>query len=295
MDDTGTTAMHNRSRRQRDALRSHRLGFTLIEILVTVAIMAVLISILLPSLTSARKSARSAICLSQLRQMTIAGQTYTNSHQGYYPPYMDTVWSPEFDFMTFDRKIEHVWDFSRIYDGPADTGRVVPGMLWQGKMPPQIQQCPSFDGRSMWGNDRYTGYNYNSSYIGAFQKLKRKVTATTGTIFTWEITIKPAKQDQIRRISRCAVFGDGEYAGGANKFMRSPWGEEQGARDVYASSERGGGTQGYRHSGRTNVVFVDGHAESRVDRYAETYDYLRADIPSHVGFLSSSNQMYSLD
>ncbi|NUN03986.1 MAG: prepilin-type N-terminal cleavage/methylation domain-containing protein [Bryobacteraceae bacterium] len=43
-------------------------GFTLVETLVVVAVVALLMALLLPALASARKSGRSAVCLSNLRQ-----------------------------------------------------------------------------------------------------------------------------------------------------------------------------------------------------------------------------------
>lgn len=60
-------------------------AFTLIELLVVIAITAVLISLLLPALAQAREAGRSAICLSNLRQMVIACQTYADAHKGYGP------------------------------------------------------------------------------------------------------------------------------------------------------------------------------------------------------------------
>jgi len=46
----------------------HRgVGFTLIEILVVIAILSLLISILLPGLTGARESARNVVCMSAIR------------------------------------------------------------------------------------------------------------------------------------------------------------------------------------------------------------------------------------
>src|SRR5271170_3971220 len=51
-------------------------GFTLIVLLVVVAIIALLIAILLPSLSRARNRAKAATCLSNLRQIGLAGRMY---------------------------------------------------------------------------------------------------------------------------------------------------------------------------------------------------------------------------
>src|ERR1051326_1646048 len=53
-----------------------RSGFTLIELLVVVAIIALLIAILLPSLGKARERARIAYCSSNCRQICVAYRTY---------------------------------------------------------------------------------------------------------------------------------------------------------------------------------------------------------------------------
>lgn len=60
--------------------RTKLRGFTLIELLVVVAIIALLIAILLPSLSRAREQARIAKCLSNLKAMGTAGHTYVNDH-----------------------------------------------------------------------------------------------------------------------------------------------------------------------------------------------------------------------
>lgn len=59
-----------------------RRGFTLIELLVVVAIIAVLISILLPSLGKAREVSKAAVCLSNLRSLMQAVHVYANDHDG---------------------------------------------------------------------------------------------------------------------------------------------------------------------------------------------------------------------
>ncbi len=64
---------------------SRRKGFTLIELLVVVAIIALLISILLPSLARAREIAKRAVCASNLRSIGQAIKVYANDNQDYFP------------------------------------------------------------------------------------------------------------------------------------------------------------------------------------------------------------------
>lgn len=61
---------------------SKRKGFTLVELLVVIGIIALLISILMPALNNARTQARTIQCLSNLRQMQTAYQMYCNNHKG---------------------------------------------------------------------------------------------------------------------------------------------------------------------------------------------------------------------
>ncbi len=69
-------------------IRNHlqRLGFTLIELLVVIAIIALLMGILLPSLSRAREQARKIACLSNMRQMGVALQTYLIDSEYRLPP-----------------------------------------------------------------------------------------------------------------------------------------------------------------------------------------------------------------
>jgi len=62
-----------------------RVGFSLIELLVVISIIALLIALLLPSLEHARSTARLAACLSNARQMTIALHTYADDWERHMP------------------------------------------------------------------------------------------------------------------------------------------------------------------------------------------------------------------
>lgn len=68
----------------------HRRGFTAVELLIVVAILAILLSLLIPSLSAARRSARSAKCMSQLHAISTGLIAYSSSNAQRQPPFAFT-------------------------------------------------------------------------------------------------------------------------------------------------------------------------------------------------------------
>ena len=250
-------------------------AFTLTELLVVISVISLLMAMLMPVLARARQQGKTVLCLSNLRQMMITALMYTNSNNDYFP--MATIME-----ISGSLRRNCSWDFTTVYD----SGRryVEPGLLWQGEMIEKIHQCPSFKGAANWADDPYTGYNYNTSYIGGSAAV-RDGRAVAGTV------VMSSKVNEVKKPSECAIFGDGQWSDGANKFMRSPLpGKlDEGFFGRYA------GTQGYRHLGKTNVAFCDGSVRSLRDCFTETHPAEKANIAPGTGFLSPDNSAYDLE
>jgi prepilin-type N-terminal cleavage/methylation domain-containing protein len=104
---------------------SHRAvsssGFTLVELLVVIGIIAVLIAILLPALSGAREHANRVKCLATLRTMGQAAQVHAQEHRGHMPlaGMFPTAIYPDYLGDPARTKYTYFKDGSRDDGGPA--------------------------------------------------------------------------------------------------------------------------------------------------------------------------------
>ena len=107
-----------------------RLAFTLIELLVVVAIIALLMSVLLPALSRARESAKSVKCVSNMRQIGTAMHMYFNEFGEWFPFARDEWRSPYYQHGLY-------------YGGhPGRQSPAQPGEWW-GYTDPFIRDTPA--------------------------------------------------------------------------------------------------------------------------------------------------------
>lgn len=226
---------------------TRRSGLTVVEMLVTMAAIGVLMAIVVPSVSTMRASARAGGCQSNLRQLLLAAQSYAAQNDGRMPAAI------LYD-MTDAGVRTRAWDFVREADGS-----VRPSALWDfAAGAASVHQCPEFEGSATFAGDPYTGYNYNTSHLGAEGRFPEQ-DASGRWRDGWDLARRGVPAAQFRRTTETAVFGDGGWLGGANKFMRSPANAEGDLPTAYA------GAQAFRHRGCTHAGYLDGHVGGTCD------------------------------
>jgi prepilin-type N-terminal cleavage/methylation domain-containing protein/prepilin-type processing-associated H-X9-DG protein len=134
------------------ASRTHRGGFTLVELLVVIGIIAVLISILLPALQRARMQAQITVCASNLRTIGHAVSMYAGENRTKLPQYESNgAW---------------LWDMAY---GTRDA-------LTKYGAPRETLYCPSYPEQNV---DALWNFGADYAVIGYFWLVKRAGPAAT--------------------------------------------------------------------------------------------------------------------
>jgi prepilin-type processing-associated H-X9-DG protein/prepilin-type N-terminal cleavage/methylation domain-containing protein len=242
-------------------------GFTLVELLVVIGIIALLISVLLPALGRAREAAKSIKCMGNLRQIGQGFQMYASDHRGVMPPGVGLE------------------DANGNFSGPRELGYDYPDSLNQAYWSDH-PFVGKYAGNKTWGThqragrmghtkaDRSTVFTCPSDESAGYEDGNGRWLSYAILWNVWPLRSQfqnasqavsqyRARQfriTQIREPSRCLLALDGfdatyDHTAYGGWQVRSQFGQVGSLplrRDFYSN----------RHNKRTNIVFFDGHVQS---------------------------------
>jgi len=222
------------------SLRRGPTGFTLIEVLVVVAIMGILMAVLIPALSTAREQAQRIACQNNLQQLQKANVFYLMAFRGVFPPH----------------RFKAPGDKEADWIGEKHWFHLL-GQYAKGK---EIPHCPSLklnvqQDRNVWSwqyNSRNIGYGYNAFFLGLYNHPDKETCGTyiRGSLWWRESRVKMPSMNILLGDSN--PKGDGEWS----STLWWPY--------INAYGEGLNGTRHRRNSG--NLVFNDGHAEFRMTK-----------------------------
>ncbi len=252
-------------------MRAHRRGFTLIELLVVVAIIALLVAILLPTLSRAKAQARAAVCKSNLREYGKACVYYMADHRDVFPPHRHELpGSPDGEGYPH---WFHLLDWYWLGEFKGSNPRVP---LDDSDL--QLARCPDLqparqDGNTDWEwkyNSRFIGYGYNSYWLGLYAWSEQHLP----DYWPNAVSKRWTKISDVKSPSECILFGDSSPADYQNgRYSSTLWytfiaslGEGISTRHfATANTERYAyqNDEFFYPNGMGNICFVDGHVEDR--------------------------------
>ncbi len=267
-----------------------RVGFTLVELLVTIAIIAILAALLIPGLAHAKNLAHAAVCRNNLRQMALSLQFYVDSNDGEYPPFAmraaprTAVSGIPVGAWSWHKLLDKGWRGERqrntIFNCPMSHEYVFP--------PQEITRPPGVPAPPVRPREeRFIQYIYNAWGTGDYNQSGLGLGGRTDRSSVYDPTIvivaeSATKESTVVNPADMVAFGDFMVRSGQREHDGEPNNHEfhlspnRWQTCSYATPHKK--QKAFkRHRGKMNRSFVDGHVEfENMNRpFVPSLDYFR--------------------
>lgn len=241
--------------------------FTLVELLVVIAVIAILAGLLLPALGKARATARTIACAGIIKQFGTAAALYTDAFDGYYVPFRMSETATGLNNTWYSNRI--FMDYLKIFPGQYWTnqlngpmryplGMICPDALWArtGAPAKELELSPGDKG---WLNvgvpKRAYGMNMEPCVTeGYFDGPSTNI---------WGEGTFAYHTPKLKSPSKKLIIADALNVGVSKWASVNPYGNQGYFYQGADSKEPVTGTPiAWRHPGGTaNILFFDGHIE----------------------------------
>lgn len=213
---------------------SGAVAFTLVELLAAIAVIAILIGLLVPALSRSKTSAQRIRCVSNLRQLGLAGQMYWDDHGGH-----------AFRWRTESTNGGDVYWFGWLQKGSEGERAFDPklGMLYPYLSGRGVETCPALDYLSPQFKLKATGASYGYGYNLHLSAPR---------------DLPPLSVNQVPHPAELVFLADSAQV---NTFQ-APASPENPLLEEFYFISTNEATAHFRHNKRAEAVFIDGHVNS---------------------------------
>jgi len=250
-------------------VRRRSRGFTLVELLVVIGIIAVLIGILLPALNGARRAAYQVTCASNLRQMGIATVMYINEFK-HYPGHASRN-TPGQEFAVWPTRLRKYMKGNQgVFRCPAADPARFDWLPNQTKPPVAIAKDSGYGynpGESLLLRDN-GNFSYGYNDWGAYDLWKNPQRGLGGDL--WDPNSRELKASRVRKPAEMIMIGDTK-ADGDWDFALDPTDPGEAPTTV--------------HKGGSNILWCDGHVTWKLQKELVLFDPKKPNIKYQPGLI----------
>lgn len=277
-------------------------GFTLIELLVVISIIALLLSVLVPSLSKAKQRAQFVLCGSNIKQMVLAEALYTTENDGKFSngmislslPYSDG--NPAINDRSDSGDADCRWHDEKYNN---DNRPDLWGQIWPYLETQDIVLCPTFKKLANKVGQYHSGSHNPNIPVDPQYSYSQNIWLGTpskyyGGIWPWAAKYEAPRESSVKSPATVFMFAEEnlwtttmpEYsqlegvtinwnaASINDNALFSVWQGGQTGVDCFATYHKTSwGSPEEMMAGVSNAVFVDGHLETVLNYATATSDY----------------------